>query len=178
MFNTDLVRKGLAIQIVKAREAQRVGATEAEEAVMIVHDSFAGRRLLLAETYQYLADLLNQNVQLNNDALSGRNVDRLPKNLQKQWRAVWGDRYIGGGGGFALYTSKEEETRSVHRAKADATSENWDAIIPTLENAALILAAFEGPNITYSTWERLGLKTQVLSDAVATAQLANEESGK
>lgn len=176
MFDTQQVRRGLAILIVKAGESKNLEAARASNAVTMVKDQFAYRRLLLAETYQFYAGLLQHNRKVSHYELSGRDVKLLPDNLQSQWKAIWGKEYLGGD--FINHTSKEAEEREMTRAKSNATTENWDNVIQVMENAALLAAAFKGPTISYSTWERLGLRTQVLSDAVATAQLADEESGK
>lgn len=177
MFNTDLVRKGLAIQIAKAQEAKRTDTAKAILAVDHVKEQFGYRRMLLAETWQYYAEALNRGVEFTRAQLAGHDLSRLPENLQSQWRVICGKAYLSGD--FTRYTSKEDEERATEAAKRESFSGNWeDSAIQVMENAALILAAFEGPNITYSTWERLGLRTQVLADAVAAGQLAAEEAAK
>ena len=171
MFDTVLVRTGLDRLFAKLvrEDVERHDALAAE--LDELHREFDYRRELLAETFEYLASRLRAGDRLSRAALSGSDLKHLPPHLRTEWQGIWGEQCLRGE--FVAFTSREREDAEANRLQITDGPKNAE-LRTAIRQASVILDAYLGKTISYSTWERLRLPADLLPRAVALAKEAEK----
>ena len=171
MFDTALVRTGLDRLLVKLIHEDAERHNELAVKLEELHREYDHRRELLAETFEYLAGRLRAGDQFSKQALTGSNLKPLPRHLRTEWQAIWGEQYLHGE--YASHASRDREDDEARRLKLSDGPKNAE-LCKTIRQASVILDAYLGKTISYSTWERLRLPADLLPRAVALAKEAEK----
>ena len=171
MFDTTLVKNCLNRLLVKLVQEDAERHDELAVKLEELGREYDHRRELLAETLEYLAGRLRAGDRFARSALTGSNLKPLPRHLRTEWQAIWGEQYLHGE--FAAYVDRDREAQDANRLKNQFGPKNAE-LCATVRQASVIMDAYLGKTVSYSTWERLRLPADLLPRAVALAKEAEK----